>query len=47
VLELRELHLQLAFETARPLREDVEDQPAAIQHPAFELLLEVALLAGR
>ena len=47
VLELRELDLQLAFEAARALREDVEDQAAAIEHAALEFLLEVAFLAGR
>ena len=47
MLELRELDLQLAFESARALREDVEDQAAAIQHAAGELFLEVALLARR
>ena len=47
VLELGKLDLQLAFEGARALREDVQDQAAAIQHAAIEFLLEVAFLAGR
>ena len=46
-LQLRELDLQLAFEAARALREDVEDQPGAIEHAALRALLEVALLARR
>ena len=45
VLQLGEFDLQLAFEGARALREDVEDQAAAIEHAAFEFLLEIALLA--
>jgi hypothetical protein len=45
VLQLRKLDLQLAFERARALREDVEDQAAAVEHAALELLFEVALLA--
>ncbi len=45
VLELGEFDLQLAFEAARALREDVEDQAAAVEHAALEGLFEVALLA--
>ena len=44
VLHLRELDLQLALRAARPQREDVEDQRRAVDHPAFERLLEVSLL---
>ncbi len=47
VLELRELDLQLAFEAAGTLREDVEDEAAAVEHATLEGLLEVALLARR
>ena len=47
VLELRQLDLQLALEAARALREDVEDQRAAVDDLAAERLLEVALLCGR
>ena len=47
MLQLRELDLQLAFEAARALRENVENQPAAIQHAPAGQLLEVAFLAGR
>src|SRR5207248_3825220 len=34
-----------ALEAARALREDVEDQAVAIEHPPLDELLEVALLA--
>ena len=46
MLQLRELDFELAFEAARALREDVEDQPVAIEHAALDELLEVAFLAG-
>src|SRR5690606_26475661 len=44
VPELRQLHLQLALETQRALREDVEDQAVAVEHAAPQAPLEVALL---
>ncbi len=47
MLELRELHLKLAFEAPRALREDVENESGAIEHTAFEERLEVALLTRR
>src|SRR5690606_29726076 len=47
VIELRELHLQLAFVGLRALREDVEDQAGPVQYTALEESLEVAFLAGR
>ena len=47
VLQLRELHFELAFEAARALRENIEDEPVAIEHPPAGELLEIALLAGR
>ena len=47
VLELRELDLELALEAAGALREDVEDQAAAVEHAPAGQLLEIALLAGR
>jgi len=46
-LELRELHLQLAFGGLRALREDVQDEIGAVHHDAPELLLQVALLRRR
>ena len=46
VLQLREFDLQLAFERARALREDVEDQAAAVEHAALQFLFEIAFLAG-
>ena len=47
VLQLRELDLQLAFVRARALREDVEDQPGAIDDAALGELFEIALLHRR
>ena len=47
VLELRKLDLQLAFEGACTLREDVENQARAIHDAALDEALEIALLAGR
>ncbi len=47
VLELRELHFELAFVAARALREDVEDQSRAIEHAAFDEFFEIALLRRR
>ena len=43
---LGQLHLQLAFEGAGALGEDVQDEAGAIQHPAAQELLQVAFLAG-
>ena len=45
MLQLGQLHLQLAFEAARALGEDVQDQPGAVEHAALEELLQVAFLA--
>ncbi len=45
--QLRKLDLQLALETARTLRKDVEDQPSTVQHAALQSLLEIAFLARR
>jgi len=47
VLQLRQLDLQLAFVRARALREDVEDQPRAVDDAALGELFEIALLHGR
>ena len=43
--ELGEFNLQLAFETACSLREDIQNQAGAVEHAALELPLEVAFLA--
>ena len=45
VLELGELHLELALGRAGVVGEDVEDDRRAVDHRDVELLLEVALLA--
>ena len=45
MLELRELDFELAFEAAGALREDIEDQAVAVEHPPLGEPLEVALLA--
>src|SRR4029077_8608567 len=45
MLQLRELHFQLALKAAGALREDVEDQAIAVEHAPFGELLEVAFLA--
>ncbi len=47
VLELRELHLQLALRAVRMRGEDVEDHRRAVDHRQSERLLEVALLPRR
>ena len=47
MLQLRQLHFELALEAARALREDVEDQAVAIEHAPLDELLEIALLARR
>src|ERR1043165_9748343 len=47
VLELRELDFELAFVTARALREDVEDQSRAVEHATLYQLLEIAFLGRR
>ena len=43
--QLGQFHLQLAFEAARALREDVQNQPGTIQHTTLQLPLEIAFLA--
>ena len=45
--QLRQLDFELAFETARALREDVEDESVAVEDSAARELLEIAFLAGR
>ena len=47
VLELRELHLELALGRVRVVGEDVEDHRGAVDHRDVERRLEVALLARR
>ena len=47
VLVLRQLDLQLALARARPLGEDVEYEPAAVEHAHAQLLREDAHLARR
>src|ERR1700733_10936014 len=46
VTELRDFDLQLALERMRPLRENVENQLAAIDHTNLEFVLEIACLRG-
>src|SRR5581483_1831392 len=45
MFELCELDLQLPFEAAGPLREDVENEAVPVEHPPAGELLQVALLA--
>ena len=47
VLELRQLHLQLALEGLRTLREDIQYQSGTIEHPALQFAFEIALLRRR
>ncbi len=44
ITELRDLDLQLALERMRALREDVENQLAAIDHANLEFILQIARL---
>jgi hypothetical protein len=45
--QLRQFHLELAFEAARPLGEDIQNQASAIHHAALQEGFQVALLARR
>src|SRR5574341_2245107 len=47
ILELRQLHLQLALVTARPLGKDIEDQLTAVDDPNLEGIFQIALLPRR
>ena len=47
VLQLCQFNLQLTFVTARTLCENIQDQPGAVQYPAFQLSFQVSFLAGR
>src|SRR5690606_24148085 len=44
VAQLRQFDLQFALGAARALREDVQDQARAVDDPAFQRPLQVALL---
>ena len=44
--ELRQLHLQFALETARPLRKYIQNEARPVEHAAFQDLLQIALMAG-
>src|SRR4029077_1216635 len=44
VLQLRQLHLQLAFARARMFCENVEDELSAVDHSGVDPRLDVALL---
>ncbi len=46
VAQLRDFDLELAGECARALREDIEDELAAVDDAEFELVFEVARLRG-
>ena len=46
IAQLGDFDLQFAFERARALREDIENQLAAIDHPELELVFEIARLRG-
>ena len=46
VPQLGELNLQLALETAGPLRKNIQDQPGSVEHTTVERLLQVSFLAG-
>ena len=47
MLQLSQFHLQLAFEGAGPLSEDIENEGNAIQHPATQSGFQIAFLARR
>ena len=47
VVQLRQLHLQLAFARAGAAGEDIEDQLRAVEDLDIERLLQIALLGGR
>jgi hypothetical protein len=46
ITQLRDLDLQLSFEGARALRENIEDQLASIDDAEIQLLFKVARLCG-
>src|SRR5262249_9017639 len=47
VVELRKLDLQLAFAAARVSRKDIQNELGTINHTAFGVLLDIALLYRR
>ena len=47
IVQLRQLHLKLAFAGARPPRENVQDELGAVQHLHVQRLLQIALLRRR
>ena len=47
IIQLRELHLELAFARARVRGENIEDELRAVDHAAANSLLHVAKLNGR
>ncbi len=47
MLQLGQLHFELAFEAARALRENIQDEPVTIEHAPARQLLQIALLARR
>ena len=46
MLQLRQFNLQFTLVGTRPLGENIQNQTRAVQHPALQFLLQVALLAG-
>ena len=47
IVQLRQLHLQLAFPRARPPRENIQDQLGPVEHLDVQRPLQIALLRGR
>ncbi len=47
IIQLRQLHLQMAFPCMRPQREDIQDQLRAVNHAAFRGLFHVSQLHRR
>ena len=43
--QLRQFHLQFAFEAPRSLRENIQNQACSIEHPALQFALEISFLA--
>ncbi len=47
IIQLRQLHLQLAFPRPRAARENIQDQLRPVQHLHVQRAFEIALLRGR